>query len=102
MGYKSQNYCFETVEQLHNHVAAQCDPISGDYSVVCTPHNPATVIDVTSTHLSLGTQTSTSFTPALINCDLLSSDFIELNWLFAGLIVAAAGARFIADVIRGK
>lgn len=102
MGYKSKNYCFETVEQLHSHVAAQCVPISGDYSVVCTAYDPATVIDVQSTHLGLGTQATTSFTPSLINCDYLGTDYISFLWLLAGLMVAAFAARFVSDVVRGK
>jgi hypothetical protein len=102
MGYKADNFCFQTVEQLHKYVAAQCEPISGGYSVVCTPYNPATVIDVQSTHLGLGTQTTTSFTPSLINCDYLGADYISFLWLLAGLMVVAFGARLVSDVIRGK
>lgn len=102
MGYKSKNYCFETVEQLHSHVAAQCAPISGDYSVVCTAYDPATVIDVQSTHLGTGFQTSTTFSPVQITCDYLNTDYISFLWLLAGLMVAAFAARFVSDVIRGK
>lgn len=102
MGYKSQNYCFETVEQLHSHVAAQCEPISGGYSVVCTAYDPATSIDVLSTHLGTSTQNTSSFTPQLISCDFLGTDYTNLLWLLAGLMVAAFCARFVADFIRGK
>lgn len=102
MGYKSQNYCFETVEQLHSHVAAQCEPISGGFSVVCTPHNPATVIDVLATNLTSGIQKTSSFTPQLISCDYFGADYIQFLWLLAGLLVAAFSARFIANLIMGK
>ena len=102
MGYKSQNYCFETVEQLHSHVAAQCEPISGGFSVVCTPHDPATVIDVVSINLGTGIQTSLTFTPQLVNCDYFGADYIQFLWLLAGLLVASFSARFIADLILGK
>ena len=102
MGYKSQNYCFETVEQLHSHVAAQCVPVSGGYTVVCTAHDPATVIDVTSTHLELGTIHATTFSPQLISCDFIGADYTQLLWLLAGLIVSAFCGRYVADAIRGK
>lgn len=102
MAYQSQNYCFETVEQLHKHVAAQCEPISGGYSVTCTSYDPATVIDVLATHLGTGLQTSTTFSPVQITCDYLNTDYISFLWLLAGLMVAAFAARFVSDVIRGK
>lgn len=102
MGYQYQNHCFDTVGQLYESIAAQCAPVSGNNSIVCTPQTLPDQIQITATDLQTQIVTNSTITPPLINCDLLGSDFIELNWLFVGLIVAASGARFIADAFRGN
>jgi hypothetical protein len=102
MGYKYQNHCFDTVGQLYDHMAAQCPPVSGNSSIVCAPQALPDQIQITATDLQTSLQTISYIQPPLLNCDLIGADFIELNWLFAGLIVAASGARFIADALRGK
>ena len=102
MGYKYQNHCFDTVGQLYESIAAHCPPVSGNNSIVCAPQALPDQIQITATDLQTNLQVVSTIQPPLISCDLISADFIELNWLFAGLIVAASGARFIADALRGK
>lgn len=102
MAYKYQNYCFDTVAQLHDYVAAQCPVISGGSSIVCTPQALPDQIQITATDLQTLVQTVSILQPQQISCDYFGTDYIDFLWLLAGLLVAAFGARCVSDVIRGR
>lgn len=100
MGYKYQDHCFDTVGQLYQDIAAQCPPVSGNNAITCIPD--VSSIQITATDLQTSTQFITVIQPPLINCDLLGEDFIEFNWLLAGILISAASTRFIVDFLRNK
>lgn len=102
MAYKYQNYCFDTVGQLTEYVAAQCPAVSGNNSILCVPQALPDQIQITATDLNTLVQSVSYLQPAQITCDYLGTDYIEFLWLCAGLLVVAAGARFVSDVLRGK
>ena len=105
MGYRYKNFCLDTVEQLHEVIAADCPVITSDgsSSIKCSP----TSTDILMTVEPIPTTGLTSqqvYIPQQINCDTgpAIADAIELSWLVVGVWVAAWGFKKMADALRGK
>jgi hypothetical protein len=93
MPYLYQNRCFDTVQQLHNAVAAACPPVSGNYSLQCNA--TSTQIDILATDiLSAATYTSTLI-PAQISCDVTLLDQTAFYWQLVGILVVGFSIRSI-------
>ncbi len=104
MGYQFKNQCYDTVEQLHSAVAADCSLINstGSHSVLCVPAE--TYISVTVDTIPASSPVTQILTPTQINCDVapgLSQTF-ELAWLVALPWVAAWSIKMLIRSMRGR
>lgn len=98
MSYLYQNRCFDTVQQLHEFVAADCPVVSGGAAIKCTPS--ATDILIEKTDLSLGTTTSYSYFPAQITCDPSLTDLTSVIWDVSLILIAAFSIAVIIKHLK--
>ena len=104
MGYRYKTQCLDSLELLHDVIAADCPTISTDgaYSLACVPSS--TYISITRTPLEGSTSDTLQVTPVQIYCDKTGSinDIIEIAWLVVLVWVTAWGFKKMADTIRGR
>lgn len=98
MSYLYQNRCFDTVQQLHEFVAADCPVVSGGAAIKCTPS--ATDIFIEKTDLSLGTTTSYNYVPAQITCDPSLTDLTAVIWDVSLILIAAFSIAVIIKQLK--
>jgi len=100
MSYLYQNRCFDTVQQLHEFVAADCPVVSDGAAIKCTPS--ATDILIEKTDLTLGTTTSYNYVPAQIACDPSLTDLTTIIWDVSLMWIAAFTVAVIAKLLLRK
>lgn len=98
MSYLYQNRCFDTVQQLHDAVAAACPPVSGNYSLQCNP--ASTQIDVLATDILTAATYTSTFIPVQIPCDISLLDQTAFYWQLVGILVAGFGIRAIIKAFQ--
>lgn len=101
MGYRYRTQCVDTIDLLHEVIAADCPTISSDgvYLIQCTPSSIN--ISVTTTEIISGTQATRAWIPDQLLCNSPSvADTVELAWLVGGVWVAAWTIKMVAEVIR--
>ncbi len=98
MSYLYQNRCFDTVQQLHEFVAADCPVVSGGAAIKCTPS--ATDILIEKTDLTQGTTTSYSYVPAQITCDPSLTDLTSVIWDVSLILIAAFSIAVIIKQLK--
>ncbi|SFF12697.1 hypothetical protein [Nitrosomonas sp. Nm166] len=105
MGYRYKNLCLDTVEQLHEVIAADCPVITidGSSSIKCTPTATEILLTVEAIPTT-GTTNQQTYIPEQIACDTapVIADVIELSWLVVGVWVAAWTAKKLSDVLKGR
>lgn len=104
MGYRYKSLCLDTVEQLHEVIAADCPIVTSDGShmLVCSPS--LTEITMTLDTIPSGTPFTQVYVPQQIPCDTAPAiaEVIELSWLVIGVWVAAWGFKKMSDALRGR
>ena len=105
MGYRYKNLCLDTVDELHQSIAADCPVITGNggSSLKCTP--TATDILLTVDQIpTTGITNQQTYVPEQIACDSVPSiaEVSELAWLVVAVWVAAWGYKKMADALRGR
>lgn len=100
MSYLYQNRCFDTVQQLHDYVAADCPAVSGGAAIKCTPN--ATDILIEKTDLTFGTVTSINYIPSQIVCDPSLTDLTTIIWDVSLMWIAAFTVAVIAKQLLKK
>lgn len=105
MGYRYSNLCLDTVEQLHQVIAADCPVITSDggSSIKCTPSG--TDILITVDHIpTTGISNQQTYVPEQIICDTAPAiaDVVELAWLVVAVWVAAWGIKKMTDALKGR
>ncbi|MBA3754955.1 MAG: hypothetical protein H0X02_01415 [Nitrosomonas sp.] len=105
MGYRYKNLCLDTVEQLHQVIAADCPIIAsnGGSSIKCTPTTTEILITVDQIPTT-GVTNQQNYVPDLIACDSAPAiaDVIELSWLVVSVWVAAWAIKKMIDALRGR
>ena len=104
MGFRYKTQCLDSLELLHDVIAADCPTISTDgaYVLSCVPSS--TYISITRTPLDGSTSDTLQVTPVQIYCDKTGSinDITEVAWLVVLVWVTAWGFKKMADTIRGR
>lgn len=104
MGFRYKTQCLDSLELLHDVIAADCPTISTDgaYALACIPSS--TYISITRTPLDGSTSDTLQVTPVQIYCDKTGSinDITEIAWLVVLVWVTAWGFKKMADTIRGR
>lgn len=104
MGYRYKTQCLESVELLHDVIAADCPTVSNDgmYALACVPSS--TTISITRTPLDGSTGNTIQVTPIQIYCDNTSAinDITELSWLVVLVWVTAWGIKKMIDALKGR
>ena len=98
MAYLYQGRCLDTVQRLHEAVAAECPPVSGNYSLQCTP--TAAQVDIVATDFITTTSYSSVLVPSQIPCDVTLLDQTDFFWQLAGILVAGFAIRAIIKAFQ--
>lgn len=98
MAYLYQGKCLDTVQRLHESVAAACPPVSGNYSLQCTP--ASTQVDMVATDLMSSITYSSVLVPPQIPCDVTLLDQTAFYWQLVGILVAGFAIRALIQVFK--
>jgi hypothetical protein len=98
MTYLYQGRCLDTVQRLHEAVAAECPPVSGNYSLQCNP--TSTQIDIVATDILSAATYSSVLVPSQIPCDVTLLDQTDFYWQLAGILVAGFAIRAIIKAFQ--
>lgn len=98
MAYLYQGKCLDTIQQLHEFVAAGCPTVSGNFSLQCVP--TAAQVDITATDISTQTTFTSVFVPSQIPCAVSLVDQTEFYWQLAGILVAGFAIRAIIKAFQ--
>jgi len=98
MAYLYQGKCLDTVQRLHESVAAACPPVSGNYSLQCTP--TSTQVDIVATDLMSSIAYSSVLVPPQIPCDVTLLDQTAFYWQLVGVLVAGFAIRALIQVFK--
>ena len=98
MTYLYQGKCLDTVQRLHESVAAACPPVSGNYALQCTPS--ATQVDILATDIFSAATYASVLVPSQIPCDVSLLDQTAFFWQLAGILVAGFTIRAIIKVLQ--
>ena len=98
MSYLYQNSCFDTVQRLHEAVAAECPPVSGNYSLQCNP--TSTQIDIVATDLFSSMSYSSVLVPSQIPCDVSMLDMTDFLWQITLILVAGFAIRVLIKAFQ--
>jgi len=98
MGYLYQGKCLDTVQQLHENVAAECPVVSGNYALQCTPS--AVQIDIVATDLSTSATFASVLTPSLIPCEVSLVNQTGFMWELALILTAGFAVRAIIKAFQ--
>ena len=105
MGYLYKNLCLDTVDELHQTIAADCPVITsnGSSSLKCTPTSTDILLTVDQIPTT-GTLNQQTYVPEQIPCNSspLIADVIELSWLVVAVWVTAWGFKKMSDALRGR
>lgn len=91
MAYLYQGKCLDTVQRLHEAVAAACPPVSGNYSLQCTP--TAAQVDIEATDFFTSSTFLSVLVPSQIPCDVTLLDQTAFYWQLVGILVAGFAIR---------
>ena len=91
MAYLYQGRCLDTVQRLHEFVAAECPPVSGNYSLQCTP--TSSQVDIVATDIMNSTTFTSVFVPSQIPCDVTLLDQTDFYWQLTLVLVAGFAVR---------
>ncbi|PTQ76448.1 hypothetical protein C8R26_11741 [Nitrosomonas oligotropha] len=98
MAYLYQGKCLDTVQRLHESVAAACPPVSGNYSLQCTPS--AAQVDIVATDIFSAATYASVLVPSQIPCDVSLLDQTAFFWQLAGVLVAGFAVRAIIKAFQ--
>lgn len=98
MAYLYQGKCLDTVQRLHESVAAACPPVSGNYSLQCTP--TSTQVDILATDILSAATYSSVLVPSQIPCDVTLLDQTAFYWQLVGVLVAGFAIRALIQVFK--
>ncbi|MDV6342938.1 hypothetical protein R2103_14285 [Nitrosomonas sp. Is24] len=98
MAYLYQGKCLDTVQRLHESVAAACPPVSGTYSLQCTPS--ATQVDILATDIFSAATYTSVLIPSQIPCDVSLLDQTAFFWQLAGVLVVGFSIRAIIKAFQ--
>ena len=98
MAYLYQGKCLDTVQRLHESVAAACPPVSGNYSLQCTP--TVTQVDIVATDILSAATYSSVLVPSQIPCDVTLLDQTAFYWQLVGVLVAGFAIRALIQVFK--
>lgn len=91
MAFLYQGKCLDTVQRLHETVAAACPPVSGNYSLQCTP--TSSQVDILATDFVSSITFSSVLVPPQIPCDVTLLDQTAFHWQLVGILVAGFAIR---------
>lgn len=91
MAYLYRGKCLDTVQRLHEFVAAECPAVSGNYSLQCTP--TATQVDILATDILSAATYASVLVPSQIPCDVTLLDQTAFHWQLVGILVAGFAIR---------
>ncbi|MER0205028.1 MULTISPECIES: hypothetical protein [Nitrosomonas] len=98
MAYLYQGKCLDTVQRLHESVAAACPPVSGNYSLQCTPS--AAQVDIVATDIFSAATYASVLIPSQIPCDVSLLDQTAFYWQLAGILAVGFGIRAIIKAFQ--
>lgn len=98
MAYLYQGKCLDTVQRLHESVAAACPPVSGNYSLQCTPS--AAQVDIVATDIFSAATYVSVLIPSQIPCDVSLLDQTAFYWQLAGILAVGFGIRAIIKAFQ--
>ena len=98
MAYLYQGKCLDTVQRLHESVAAACPPVSGNYSLQCTPS--AAQVDLVATDIFSAATYASVLIPSQIPCDVSLLDQTAFYWQLAGILAVGFGIRAIIKAFQ--
>lgn len=98
MAYLYQGKCLDTVQRLHESVAAACPPVSGNYSLQCTPS--AAQVDIVATDIFSAATYASALIPSQIPCDVTLLDQTAFYWQLAGILAVGFGIRAIIKAFQ--
>lgn len=98
MSYLYQGKCLDTVQRLHEFVAAACPPVSGNYALQCTP--TGTQINIVATDILTAATYNSVLVPSQIPCEVTLLDQTVFFWQLAGILVAGFAVRAIIKVLQ--
>ncbi|MER0169620.1 MAG: hypothetical protein DU489_03235 [Nitrosomonas sp.] len=106
MGYKFQNYCFDTKQEFLDYFAQSCFKQGGSgglssYFLTCSSNTDDVTIQAYA--VSSGSpQTAFTYAPQLISCDSANSfaDAVSFGWQLAAILAVAFGVRVIIKVLN--
>lgn len=98
MAFLYQGRCLDTVQRLHESVAAACPPVSGNYSLQCTP--TSTQVDMVATDLMSTITYASVLVPSQIPCDIRLLDQTDFYWQLVGVLVAGFAIRALIQAFK--
>lgn len=98
MAFLYQGQCLDTVQRLHESVAAACPPVSGNYSLQCTP--TGTQVDILATDIFSAATYTSVLVPSQIPCDVTLLDQTAFYWQLVGILVVGFGIRAIIKAFQ--
>jgi len=98
MAYLYQGKCLDTVQRLHESVAAACPPVSGNYALQCTPS--AAQVDIVATDIFSAANYASVLIPSQIPCDVSLLDQTAFYWQLAGILAVGFGIRAIIKALQ--
>ncbi len=98
MAYLYQGKCLDTVQRLHESVAAACPPVSGNYSLQCMP--TSTQVDIVAADLTNSIIYSSVLVPPQIPCDVTLLDQTAFYWQLVGVLLAGFAIRALIQVFK--
>ena len=98
MAFLYQGKCLDTVQRLHEFVAAECPPVSGNFSLQCTP--TGTQVDIVATDITTAATFASVLVPSQIPCDVTLLDQTEFYWQLVGILVAGFAIRSIIKAFQ--
>lgn len=106
MGYKYQQYCFDTKQQMLDFVAQNCMRQGGtgglsSYVLTCSSNTDDITVQAYSV-TNGAPQTAWTYTPQLITCDTTNSfsDAVSLSWQLALILVSGFAIRAIIQALK--
>jgi len=93
MAYLYQGRCLDTVQHLHDSVAAGCPTVSGNYAIQCVA--TGTQVDITAIDLSTQSTYTSVLVPSQIPCDVTLLDQTDFYWQLAAVLVVGFSIRMI-------
>lgn len=107
MGYKFQNICYETLNDMHAAWSDFCAASGsglGSYFMACKADSAAGAVEIKMLAVSSGVQNGSTwyYNPQQIACDSSSSitDALSLSWQLALVLVAGFAARAIIKALN--